>query len=107
MRIAPLPWTEEEDRIFCKYYPIEGTKVRFRLPGRTKFSCTLRANKLGIRTVEPWTKEEDDILRKYYLSEGAKSFARLPQRGERACYSRVQKLGLRVKTFTWSKEEEE
>lgn len=41
-------WTDDEDVILRKFYPGEGQEVLKRLPGRTKMSCYMRANSLGI-----------------------------------------------------------
>lgn len=34
-----MKWTEMEENILRKYYPIEGSEVANRLPNRTRKSC--------------------------------------------------------------------
>ena len=38
-----MKWTEMEENILRKYYPIEGSEVANRLPNRTQKSCIQHA----------------------------------------------------------------
>ena len=96
------PWTEEEDNIIKKYFPIENRNVYKRLLNRTKEAVGHRAKKLGLVTRIYWTKEEDEILKKYYLVEGQLVHKRLIDKTEKQCISRAHTLGL---TKSWTKEE--
>lgn len=53
-------WTEDEDEVLRKFYPIEGQDVAHRLPGRTVLSVRTRAQLLGIRSKRcaPWSEVE-------------------------------------------------
>ena len=42
-------WTQEEDKILKKFYPIMGPDVCFKLPKRTRCACAKRARNLGLR----------------------------------------------------------
>ena len=46
------PWTPEEDKIICEFYPAEGKRCLLRLPGR-KSSDSLgnRARELGVSSL--------------------------------------------------------
>ena len=48
-RPSRLEWTEEEDRILRKYYPLMGHDVAYKLPKRTIHACNKRAKLLGIK----------------------------------------------------------
>lgn len=112
-------WSAEEDAILREYYPVEGTRVVKRLPGRTKAACMWRVRKLGlyftgdfrkirsrsrkpVKRKDAWTKEEEDVLRRYYFTEGTKVYLRLNSRTRDACKARAEKLGLKT-VVTWGK----
>jgi len=99
-------WTEEEDKIIRKYYPIEGSKVAERLPGRTKDTCIYRAKTLKINSDKFWTKEEDEILKKYYPIEGMDVVKRLPGRTRNGCKARARLFNVLV-LHHWTPEEDE
>ena len=42
-------WTEEEDIVLFKYYPIMGPDVCFKIPNRTRYACSKHARQLGLR----------------------------------------------------------
>ena len=89
-------WTDGEIEILREYYPIEGTKVAKRLPGRTKGTIMTMAQKVGIRRDPPrWSSEEIDILRQHYPLEGATAARHLPGRTKSAIKNRATLLGLR------------
>ncbi len=81
-RLQGREWTEEENNILKKYYPVEGYKeVIDRLEGRTRGAINLQAKKLGIKAPDnTWTEEENAILRKYYPVEGIKVIDKLENR---------------------------
>lgn len=59
-------WTEKENDILKKYYPVEGIEVCKRLPGRTVAPVSEQARQLGIAPKEGWTTEEMDALKEQY-----------------------------------------
>ena len=92
-------WSEEEDDIIRKYYPIGGTKeVQKYLPNRTSQTISIRANR--IKDVNPnkakWSEEEDDIIRKYYSTGGKKEAQKyLPNRTLKAIENRASALNIK------------
>ena len=96
-RLQGREWTEEENNILKKYYPVEGYKeVIDRLEGRTRGAINLQAKKLGIKAPDnTWTEEENDILKEYYPSEGCKVANRLNGRTKKSIKMRVNKLGIK------------
>lgn len=103
-------WSEEEDNIIKKYYPIEGKDVIKRLNNRNESSCRNRAKILGIKSNShstAWTEKEDKILKKYYPIEGLKVKRRLKsKRSNRAIQVRASYLKLN-KQKEWTKNEDE
>lgn len=100
-------WTQEENDILHKYFPIEGRKVYKRLPGRTSVACAAQAHKRGIvygRT--DWTEAEDAIVRQYYPIEGGAVYKRLQGRSADACKTRARHLKLQVLYAPWSEKED-
>lgn len=95
-RLEGRKWTEEENEILKKWYPIEGIKVKDKLIDRTKGAIQTQARKLGLK-VNNWTEIENDILRNYYPVEGIKVKDRLNGRTKVAIKSQIDKLGLRYK----------
>ena len=105
-----IKWSEEEDEILKKYYPIEGEDVAERLPGRTKSACKNRSNILNINKPRKilWSEEEDEILKKYYPIEGVLGvIKRLPNKSRNACECRIDELCLIKSKSIWTKEEED
>ena len=90
-------WSKEEDAIICEYYPVEGRKTVYRLPGKTAGMLSYRAKKLGVsfQARARWTQEEDDILRQFYPLEGDTVYKRLPGRTQQICWGRARQLGIR------------
>lgn len=102
-----IPWTEEEDEIIKKYYPIEAGKTALRLHNRTSSGVHSRAKLLGVK-FEPWTKEEDNILINYYPIEGLKVSKRFAQKKTKSqICNRAHTLALKVTNGMkpWSEEE--
>lgn len=96
-------WTEEEDNVLRKYYPVEGKRCYIRLEGKTERECIKRVRLLGIEHTKLWSSEEDDILRRYYPSDKDSVWKRLPGRTQSAINRRADKLGLIPK---WTAEED-
>lgn len=68
-------WSEEEDNILLKYYPIENRESFKRLNNRSHNECVYRIKQLekihNIKLRSPrnsWTKEEEELLIKNYNS---------------------------------------
>lgn len=103
-------WTEEEDYIIRKYYPIEGKEIMSRFPDRTLYSVYTRAQHLGVHLdgiLElRWTAEEDEIIRKFYPTEGMDIIERLPGRDKKQIDSRRVRLGIKTNRNTWTSEED-
>lgn len=105
-RLKGREWTEEENEILKKWYPVEGIKVVDKLRGRTKLAVKNQVRKLGLKAPDiSWAEEEDAILRRYYLIEGIKVKDRLKDRTKRAIWRRARKLGLVIHSL-WTKEED-
>lgn len=99
----PNPWTEAEEAVIREYYPKLKRKnhakvwaeLLARVPGRSKFACQVRANRLGIVVKKPWTEEEDDGLRQRWSDCSASTILRyLPGRSWNAVLLRAKNLGL-------------
>ncbi|HJJ92803.1 MAG TPA: hypothetical protein O0X64_03185 [Methanocorpusculum sp.] len=117
-------WTKKEDRILEKYVKgnmdekgrVNWKKVEQYFPGRTTWSCRLRAKKLGILdySVHCWTEEEDEILKDYVEKnktlnglvkwEGVEEY--LPSRSIDSCRVRAQTLELVGDDAAYWKKEE-
>lgn len=95
-RLQGREWTEEENNILKKYYPVEGIKVKDRLSGRTKNSIRTHAKILGVvkMKAKPWNEEEDKILSNQYPVIGTKVAEEL-HRTKYACVSRAKELGIK------------
>lgn len=108
-------WTEEEDEIMRKYYPLEGISAFKRLKNRSKSVCRNRATTLGLKVNKvrsQWTQEEDDILRQYYSKDGADVYKRFHNRTKMACLNRIAILNRRGESLNgkikkWTKEEDD
>ena len=96
-RLIGRAWTEEENNILREWYPIEGTKVKDRLSGRSEVAIKIQAKKLRLSILLQWTEEENEILRKYYLVEGYKIKDRLVGRTKKAVQVQAGRLGLKCK----------
>lgn len=96
-RLIGRAWTEEENNILREWYPIEGTKVKDRLSGRSEVAIKVQAKKLRLSILLQWTEEENEILRKYYLVEGYKIKDRLVGRTKKAVQVQAGRLGLKCK----------
>ena len=103
-------FSEEEIEILKKYYPIEGTKCKKRLKGRTVAAISALAYKLGIKSERfTWTEEEIEILKKYYPIEGLKVADRIPDKSIFSIRRMTPKLNLRsyASGTAWTEEEDE
>lgn len=109
-------WTEDEIRILQKYFPVEGSRVLLRLPGRTYQSVLMMTRRLGLsapkqvvvsRGGKYWTPAEDAVLREHW-SEGIEVICELLlHRSHSAILNRASVLGLRdVRSSAWSKAED-
>ena len=96
-RLIGRAWTEEENNILREWYPIEGTKVKDRLSGRSEVAIKIQAKKLRLSILLQWTEEENEILRKYYLVDGYKIKDRLVGRTKKAVQVQAGRLGLKCK----------
>lgn len=93
-------WTKAEDELLIKFYPLEGTTVRYRLPNRTILSIKNRAQQLGIlyrQQMFNWTEEEKNILIEYYPIEGKNVKNRLPNRTLKTIQVTAHRLGIKKK----------
>lgn len=100
-------WTEDENEIFKKYYPIEGLNVMEKLKNRTRTAIMTKAGKLELKApVSFWTNEEEYVLKKYYPIEGMHVIKRLEGRTENAIQLRVLQLNLKAPSI-WTEEENE
>ena len=68
-RLQGREWTEEENEILRKYYPIEGYNVADRLKGRTRSAIQNQVKRLDLNINSLWTEEEIEILKKWYPIE--------------------------------------
>lgn len=72
MNIAtPRDWSTAEYKILEQYYPILGSAVVEKLPGRTKRSINLKARKSGVKYVggersKRWSDEEKQLLKTHF-----------------------------------------
>lgn len=106
-RLIGRKWTEEENEILKKFYPIEGTEVRDKLDGRTKKAIYAQARKLGLKAPDDlWTEEENEILKKWYPIEGTKVVNRLEGRTMGAVHAQARELGLKI-FDKWTEDENE
>lgn len=106
-RLEGREWTEEENEILKRWYPVEGLNVIDRLEGRTKDAIKTHVSKFGLKIRSGWTEEENNILREYYLVEGTKVIDRLSGRTKRAIMAQANQLGIKkLKNCSiWTKEE--
>ncbi|PKH22375.1 hypothetical protein CIG19_13820 [Enterobacterales bacterium CwR94] len=65
-------WTREETQLLRKHYPLIGTSVAEKLPGRTPEAVKIKANQLGISfkgsmvvSQKMWTPEELALLKQH------------------------------------------
>lgn len=100
-------WTEEEDNILRKYYPVEFSNVAKRLPHHTPQGCKYRAAVLGLTDKGLWTKEEDDFLRSNYKKMSLNELAQNLGRTKGAVSTRLRRLNVIEPTNFWTKEEDE
>lgn len=100
-------WTEEEDDILKKWYPVEGSQIYKRFNNRTQSGCIHRASDLKIKGPEAvWSEEEDNIIRQYYSKEWGNVYKRLINRTKQACSERAAKLGVLANKL-WLQEEDD
>lgn len=89
-------WTDEELAVLAEYYPIEGSEVYKRLPGRSFAACKVKAERMRILfDNHAWSEEEDEILKQFYEVEGDYIYKRLKDRTRSACRARATVLGLK------------
>ena len=102
-------FSDEEDEIIRKFYPIQGSNINIMLNNKTKEQCRARARNLGISFIDThkWTKEEDDIIRKYYSKGSEIVKEKLPNRTKEQILSRAHNLAVRTKANNWSKIEDD
>lgn len=101
-----LPFTQEEDDIIRKFYPIEGNDCCKRMKNRTPNSVSQRASKLKVKNDSYfWTDEDKEIIRKYYPIEGNKIVNRFP--GKTIFSIKAQARKMKVYSIYWTKEEDE
>ncbi len=110
-RLQGREWTEEEDKILYKIYPIGGQNECIkRLPYRSRTAIISRANSLGITVNKRgiFSDEEDKIIKHYYPTEGAKVYKRLNSKTEKQCHSRAIFLGISCNNSVkiWTDEED-
>ena len=86
-------WNKEELEIMKEYFPIEGTAVSERLPGRSKNAIRMKACELKLgKPKNRFTEEEDEIIKKYYHEEGTRVAERLPRHTKRSIEAEARKL---------------
>lgn len=98
-----LMWTNEENEILRKYYPIEGLKVEERLENRTKGAIMAQISRLKLKFGK-WTDEEIGILKKYYSTEGLRVKERLKNKTENAILRKSSELNIKSNRY-WTEEE--
>lgn len=96
-------WTNEENEILRKYYPIEGLKVEERLENRTKRAIMAQISRLKLKFGK-WTDEEIGILKKYYPTEGLRVKERLKNKTENAILRKSSELNIKSNRY-WTEEE--
>ena len=103
-----VDWTEEEDNILRKFYPIEGARgCAERLKNKTQVAIRHRANKLKLSFSGFWTPEEDNILKCYYPLSGADGCVdKLPGRTKQDIRYRASKLKIKLSGY-WTNEKDE
>ena len=98
-------WTKEEEEILQQHYPKLKSKRRpneviwqellAKLPGRSKFSCQVRASRLKASVKARWSSKEDMILQGIFSDTSARTImAQLPGRSWEAILTRAKNLGL-------------
>lgn len=96
-------WTTEEEDVLRRLYPKlqKGNsekiwaKILKSLPGRSKYACQVRANRLRLVVKRPWTAQEDAIIRRRWAEGAATTMLRyLPGRTRLAIQYRAKRLGL-------------
>lgn len=91
-------FTDEEDAIIQKYYPLGGYKLcqENGLRNRSKQAIYDRAYKLGLKSEMFFSSEEDEIIKKFYSCGGTKLCQEngLENRSKEAIRDRAYKLGL-------------
>ena len=103
-------FTEEEDNLLRKYYPIEGPSCYKRFKNRDRESMCNRASKLGIKFENRplWTEEEKEIVRKYYPIEGKDVVKRLPNKTLVAIKGKAAEMKIYSEAYYnfWTEEED-
>lgn len=95
-------WSEEEDALLTKHYPMMGKNVQILLPNRTPLAIQARARKLHLTQIVPtipknaWTEKEDTLIQEMYPIKGASYIKeQLPHRTVIAIKQRASVLGLK------------
>jgi len=85
-------FSETEDEIILRCYPVKGAKPLADLLGRTEKSIYHRAHALGASTPRAWSAEDDAIVVALYCLEGA-----IAVQGRLSAVRTAKAIGLRAK----------
>lgn len=102
-------WTEEEERILMRQYPVYGTKI-LEFKNKTMNQIKDKAKRMGIKYGggNKWAYEEDQIILKRYHYEGTQILSELNNKSYNMLLRRAKKLGVKhFKNRPWSYKEVE
>lgn len=101
------PWTDRELDILRTHYGARGwiSRVQALLPGRTKGTISVQANKLGIQESQAWLPDEIKILQEFYPKSGPCVAEMLPGRTVAAIKTQARRQGLKLLKNTWTSAE--
>ena len=97
-------WSPRELRILQMQYPVEGSFVAERLPGKSAKECIQKAHELGLFYKRKWAVWEDELVAKLYRSNFSLLQSKLKHRTAAAIHSRANKL--KVSWSVWLEEDD-
>lgn len=90
-------WSEEEEEILKKYYPVEGMEVLNRLEDVSELCLRNKVRHMGLASpTNRWDDSELEILKKYYPIEGGRVAKRLPGKTLPSIYYKASLLNLKT-----------
>lgn len=93
-------WSEEDERILRKLYPIRGTQGLIALLGRDPQAIRNKANRMGLKFSgyqdRDWTESEIRELKRRYPRGGVPAMREaLPNRSRMAIYIKAREIGIK------------